>query len=342
MFFSKTREGSFVVWQHILFTLHMLAAITAASLIANNKSWVIPVELQFNIWRSANGTCNADSGGCSIMKLSTNLQRKFDTGWAVPFFSIISGTHHLYAATNDRYLQEVSDKSGVAAARHIDYALSAPLMFCLDGVLWLSPPSLQQMLYSVSFMFMIIVMGYASEVIWSLGRVLEAKVVFFAAFIPFCAIWSLSWIVFDMGMHPPKNISDIKHVPSFVNATTLVGSDPPNFVIAILGIIFGTYLLFPIVFYLRLRKPSPNGASLDIDEIITHEMRFGFLSFVSKIPLLAVYATAVSSRSNRITIGESSVSNTTGSYEPDNTEYALYFSAAICIVLGFAMLFDLR
>ena len=317
----------------------MVAASVAAGLIANNKSWVIPVELQFNIWRSANGTCNADSGGCSIIKLSTQLAGKFDTGWAVPFFSLISGTHHLYAATKQTYLQDVAEKSGVALARHIDYAFSAPLMFCLDGILWLSPPSLQQILYSVSFMFMIIVMGYASEVIWSLGRTFEAKLVFFSAFIPFCGIWSLSWIVFYTGMHPPSNVTNM---PAFMSNTTLEGSDPPDFVIAILAIIFGTYLLFPFVFYLRLRKPSPNGRKLDIDDIITHEMRFGFLSFVSKIPLLAVYATAVSSRSNRITTGALAISNTTQEYEPDNTEYALYFSAAICIVLGFAMLFDLK
>lgn len=329
----------------------MIAAITAASLIANNKSWDIPVELQFNIWRSNNGTCSGNTG-CSIAKLSTN-SFTFYTGWAVPFFSIISGTHHLYAATKGReYISQLANAPtdpktpgthGVAYARHFDYAFSAPLMFCLDGILWLSPPSVQQFAYSLSFMFLIIVLGYASEVAWSRGAVFDAKVIFFSAFIPFCAIWTLSWVVFHTGMNPPP-LTDLKNVPAYISAgnATLDGSDPPDFVIAILALIFGTYLLFPFVFYLRLRgdAPVPN-QKLDDDKIITHEMRFGFLSFISKIPLLAVYATAVSARSNRITL-EGPPSNITTEYTPDNTEYALYFSAAICIGLGCLMLYDLR
>lgn len=70
------------------------------------------------------------------------------------------------------------------------------------------------------------------------------------------------------------------------------------------------------------------------------ESVYSFLSFFAKIPLLAVYGTAVASRQDSITVGTQPPKN--ASPTDDGTFRALGWSIGVSIVLGIAMAFDLR
>ena len=110
----------FKMWQLILASLHLCFALVMLVLTATNESWVINVNLVYNVWNVNDiGSCNEDSP-CSISLASKNIG-DFHTTMLVPFFSIVSGLHHLYAtlsyASDDKYNEY--DK---AVKRGINYA----------------------------------------------------------------------------------------------------------------------------------------------------------------------------------------------------------------------------
>jgi hypothetical protein len=89
--------SDFKMWQLILASLHLTFAITMFILTTMNEAWIVNVNLQYNVWDVNDiGACTEDSP-CSIDLAVKNLG-DFHTTYIVPFFSIVSGLHHAYAA----------------------------------------------------------------------------------------------------------------------------------------------------------------------------------------------------------------------------------------------------
>lgn len=328
-------SNHFRFWQTVLAGGHYGAAAAIIALTDGGVGWAVPVIIRFNIWTSSDGRCSGDTG-CTINEYERVLSAPLNTGALVASFSFISGTHHaICAALGDAYIKNLAENyRGVSVLRWVDYAWSASLMLMMDSVLWLSPPTIQQLVLTFCVMFLVIVSGYGSEVAWSCGEKGHAILVFILACLPFVCTWAVTWATFGEGLNP-------KEGSYAVRSTTLgapdTGSSPPDFVIVILVWLFITYCSFPAAHAWRIWTQTP---SINEDDAIKAESVYSFLSFFAKIPLLAVYGTAVAARSNRITVGTPPPEDV-GSM-PDNTFAALGTSIAVSIVLGVVMWLDLR
>jgi hypothetical protein len=90
--------SEFKTWQLILACLHLSIAITMYGLTgASNDAWEVVVGLAYNKWDVNDiGACS-DETPCYIDLVNEELGT-FKTTFLVPFFSVCSGLHHLYAA----------------------------------------------------------------------------------------------------------------------------------------------------------------------------------------------------------------------------------------------------
>lgn len=350
-------DTHFLRWQLFLAAAHFAAAIYVFVRVNERGSWDVPVLLRFNIWESRNGTCDIDEG-CSINEYQRTLDGTFQTGWLVPWFSVVSGSHHLLAAMLGRsYLKLLLKNKGVAVLRHADYLISAPLMYTLDSVLWKAPPTLAQLVFAWAAMFLVILAGYGSEVAWSERQYGHAMSIFFLAVVPFIATFSVSWVVFTESLDPGSSTERVRSIyldSQQLGQSTPPGSDPPEFVKVILGWIFTTYALFPFAALYRLlvEIPPDGDEYLLVDKIsknsvddtpgrgaIFTESIYSALSLFSKIPLLVVYASAVLARQDRVAVEGEEVP--VPGADADATFMALGISAGVSFVLGFVMIGDL-
>lgn len=90
--------SEFKTWQLLLGCLHLSIALTMYGLTgASNDAWEVIVRLAYNKWDVNDiGACS-DSSPCYI-ELESDELGTFKTTFLVPFFSVCSGLHHLYAA----------------------------------------------------------------------------------------------------------------------------------------------------------------------------------------------------------------------------------------------------
>ena len=321
-------------WQVVLALLHYAAA-TLVLVSTEGSGWEVPVVVRYNVWTSNDGQCTGD-GGCTINEYERQLGLPLLTGLLVSSFSYISGSHHAFCAIQGQaYIKSLVEHGGVSFVRWLDYSLSASLMLMMDSVLWLAPPTLQQLVLTFVAMFLVIVAGYGSEVAWSHGGRGDADAVriFTMALMAFTCVWANTWITFGESMHP--------HSDSYPLKNRSLGppqpNDPPDFVIVILAWLFITYCSFPMAHFWRIACKENNPGE---EGVIAAESVYSFLSFFAKIPLLAVYGTAVSARKDTIAVGTQPPTNTTG--PDDGTFEALGWSIGASVVLGIAMAIDLR
>ena len=323
------------VWQFILAAAHYAAATAIVGLTNGGKGWEVPVIVRFNVWTSSDGRCSGDTG-CTINEYERMLSEPLNTGILVASFSYISGSHHaLSAIGGSQYVQHLIDAKGVSVTRWVDYAFSASLMLMMDSVLWLAPPTVQMLVLVFCVMFLVIVSGYGSEVAWSMEQYGHAWLIYVAALAPFVCVWIVTWSVFAEGLNPKDGAYGIKTAEGIDPGE---GSNPPDFVIVILAWLFFTYSSFPIAHAWRLATQTPATTEKDV---ILAESVYSFLSFFAKIPLLAVYGTAVAARTNRITVGTPPPKDV-GPMSDDGTFVALGTSIAASFVLGILMTIDLR
>ena len=112
----------------------------------------------------------------------------------VSLFSFISGSHHLWMAWSDTSVKNLI-ATGTSVYRHIDYSISASLMFVVNSILFYAPPDLQSIVNNFSIQFYVIALGFCSEQIWALNGK-SAKWVFWIAVIPYATSWTLLWYAF--------------------------------------------------------------------------------------------------------------------------------------------------
>ena len=334
-------QGVYRFWQAVLCILHYTAATlvlyyTRSDDGAWGAGWELPVVVRYNIWTSSNGECDADQG-CTIREYEQTLDHTLATGGLVASFSYISGTHHLIVALfTSWYVNKVAKSKGVSALRWVDYAWSASLMLMLDSALWLAPPTAQQLILTFSAMFLTITAGYGSEVAWSGKAYGHANFIFFMALAGFTAVWGSTFLVFAQSRDPA---SDARPLKGFYGreAPEPGASKPPDFVIIILAFLFGSYCLFPAAALYRLTCKTP---SKKVGPVIRMESIYSFLSFFAKIPLLAVYGTAIGGRSGRITIdGLTNDTSAVGEDESGMSPAVTALIASVCgsITLGIVM-----
>jgi len=91
--------SDFKTWQLILASLHLCFAFTMLGLTASNEAWVVNVNVQYNVWDVNDAGSCSDASPCSIDLAVKNIG-EFQTTYLVPFFSIVSGMHHLVAAAS--------------------------------------------------------------------------------------------------------------------------------------------------------------------------------------------------------------------------------------------------
>ena len=330
-----TLESRFNKWQWALAIGHYVAAIIVLHATDGGIGWEVPVVVRYNIWSSSDGRCSGDTG-CTINEFERVLDDPLKTGLLVSSFSFISGSHHaIVAGLGERYIDHVVQDNGVAVLRWVDYAFSASLMLMMDSALWLSPPTVQMLIVMFCVMFLVIVSGYGSEVAWAYGQSGHALLIYLAALAPFVCVWASTWAVFAEGANPKAGGYAIR--VQGPDAPELRSSDPPDFVIVILVWLFLTYCSFPAVHCWRIVSKEPAKTN---EDVIVAESAYSFLSWFAKIPLLAVYGTAVAARSNRITVGKPPPEDV-GSIN-DGTFDALGTAVGLSLLLGGVMWYDIR
>ena len=192
-------------------------------------------------------------------------------------------------------------------------------------------------------MFLTVTAGYGSEVAWSLGARGHALAVFLMATAGFTAVWASTFIVYFTSLDPAGDARPLKYF-SADSAAAVPRSEPPDFVVIILTFLFLSYCLFPMAALYRIVALDP---SEDGDDVVRMETIYSFLSFFAKIPLLAVYGTAISARAGRITIdGLTNDTSAVGTTEEDEgispALQALMASVGGSIILGIVMAVHMR
>lgn len=337
----STCRAALIRWHAVLAALHYAAAASVFLLVERKGDWSVPVLSKFNVWvpNDDNSTC---ADGCAIVEYQRELPVKLRLGVCVALFSVLSGSHHVYAATRGvAYADALVTAHGVSVVRWVDYYLSASLMFMVDSVLWYAPPSVAQLVLTASVMAAVITAGYGSEVAWSADRNSDAIAIFSAACVPFAAAFAASYVAFTEGVGDLH--ADARPVAwqGAVAQAIKQGSSPPAFVYAIFAWILGTYSLFPAAHAYRLATMRASTATPDA--LFRMEAVYAYLSFFAKVPLLAVYATAVVGRSTmRIRVEGDTGGEQQAPTSDSDTYLALGVAAGVAVVLGCLMVWDFK
>ena len=211
--------SEFKTWQLILACLHLGFAFTMLALTASNEAWIVNVNLQYNVWDVNDiGSCSEESP-CSIDLAVENLGN-FHTTYLVPFFSIVSGMHHLiaflsYATTLDGgFYQKAVDEgvnwvrlhrvkyfisSNASQLRWVDYGLSSSMMIVVLDLLFVAPPDLRSLLFAALIQSLVILSGYSSDVARSNNEFNKGLIIFSMASLLYAAFFGMQFAVFGKG-----------------------------------------------------------------------------------------------------------------------------------------------
>jgi len=332
-------KPAFVRWQLWLCILHYAAALAVFIVcLKDNGAWKVPVVSRFNVWvpknRSRTDSCD---DGCWIMEYQRHVAYMY-VGYAVCLFSVISGSHHLYAVVKGvAFLKLLVKKKGVSFARWVDYFLSASLMLMVDSILWVSPPTVQQLVYVPALMGAVVVGGYGAEVAHSLSKdANDAKRLFGMACVPFAAAYITNAVQFAEARRSTDGARPVQGNVTMLHGTN--GAKPPAFVYVIFLWIAFTYCLFPAALAFKIWGPPPK-AVLTEEGVASSEAVFSLLSFVAKVPLLMVYAIAVAGRTEMAAVFDNDAREPSG--DSDTVTYqALTAGCVLAFVMGMGMTYE--
>ncbi|MEK9527507.1 MAG: hypothetical protein VW491_01255 [Gammaproteobacteria bacterium] len=339
------RDTQFRYWQRALFVLHYVSASGLAISLSHYGDWEVPVVMRYNVWRGQSGDRASCASGCRIYEYET-VVGTLQVGVVVCLFSFVSGAHHFVAGLPPLYDSDVSllrtikrldgSSRGVNVVRWIDYGISASLMLAVNSIMWLSPPTLHQLIHTAAVMAAVVAAGYGSEAAWSAGSKGHPTWVFLAACVPFVMSWCATFLQYDASMSGPT--AGDYSIRGGLVAVEDGAAKPPEFVKIILIVLAATYCLFPIAHAYRLTT-DPQTC-----DVIWMESVYGALSFVAKIPLLAVYGTAVATRSAIVDIATSdNVDNVAPDGNADTTvQIVAGVASFVSTVLGVAMCYSMR
>lgn len=323
-------------YSHKVFAVvHLLSATIFFVIIAIEnfkRDWVVNLELNFNRWDRAdsNAACSADNP-CFVNKyINKDKYPPLSLGVMVVMTSVISGAHHLFAASNwEDYKKTVEE--GVVWARWVDYALSSPLMFIVVATLWVAPPDLRDIVYAFSVQFLVILVGYGAEVAHVKQQNRHKWALTFGAWVAYLSVWSYLFVVFgeatgDKGERQCSDYTDFEE-----QGLKTSSADPPFFVYIILFLIFVTFSLFGAVHTTKLARQKIDATSSSPDHI-RYEAYYAILSMTSKIALLGTMAASVISRSDGSVVVEGQ--EQTPEEEQDDNAAAI----GLCVSLGASLL----
>lgn len=342
----KDTAVEFAAWSGYLAMLHYAFAsfITVENLRAEN-SFTPDIRLTYNRWVRTGDSC-ADSD-CIVFPVYTNYG-SIDIGFVVALFSWISGTNHaatyIGLHTNSKYVLQqlgLQDHHHGNTLRTLDWSASASLMMAVNLFLYESPGNITSLISTIAATGLVMLVGWSSEVLHGMGDNWRNGMwgLFAGASVLFATLWiPLIWILAILP-HRPENERFERNGPT----TSDNMRSPPVEVYFFIAWLIGTFFLFPVVHLFKLRGTSDNS--------FKYEVWFAILSFVSKLPLLAVFYGGILSRRNTIESDKALnkaavafINGTDAAREPDNA--AVFMSigvgVGISVISAAAMLFAFK
>ena len=175
---------------------------------------------------------------------------------------------------------------------------------------------------------------------WSCKRQTESFVLFILSLLGYVTPWIALFLTFDRAAYA-RHVDTDYCGQNFPENYTV--KPPPDFVWgAIIGL-FITFSSFAIAHYFKIRKTVDDGTFFVYN--LKYEIIYSFLSFTSKILLLANIGVGVVERENRnIQILSSNQTLTENEETTDATTFTLFLAiaGAISLVLGIVLFFRFK
>jgi len=178
--------------------------------------------------------------------------------------------------------------------RSIDFGASAGLMFLANSILFYAPPDIQTLVLFFLVQALTQLAGFCSEVFLANNLVNEAKNAFWVAGILYVVPWALRFAMFFLTIKEDA-----------LGEGTQSNSAPIQ-VWFFLGWIFQTFFLFPLALYYKIQDNSSNND----EKTLRYEIVYSLLSFLAKLPLLAVFIGGSFQRGLFTTLGNETDSST--------------------------------
>ena len=229
-------------------------------------------------WYITRTSTSSESAGKTVRAIFTRKDTigPLESVYVVPMFSFVSGLHHLVAFLYDWHINIVDGGVNWVVA-----GLWNQLVLDADGAgtLFLSPPDLRLLVFTVMIQVLVILAGYSSDA----AEGTYSKVVFGVATTVYLGFVGLQSYLFSRGM---------------------TESGAPSVVYIFVGYIFATFSLFAVAGPVNLvRNRKGKGGA------------FAFLSFFSKAPLLVTYF-GLASRSSSSLVTNDMCAPTTATTKP--------------------------
>jgi len=271
---------------HGVLAICHIAAASVFIFVAARNSYTprVPVLLRYNIWVGGEEGCG-EGGSCRIATYYHTYATELELVYAVPFFSYVSGSHHLVAYLS---LARSGDMSwcwdgyttGRSYLRWADYAVSSTLMVIVNAAMWTSPCLLSTILMWLVVQPLVIACGAASDVLWFEKSRWMAWGVYLAALLTYPAAWATVWEPYAYSIRTENKTGDFPPGP-------YATFDPPLVVTLILCWITASFAAFPLIHFFKLRDASGEIA------VYESECYYNVASFAAKFPLLALYFTGL-------------------------------------------------
>lgn len=325
----------FARWNAVLGIAHIFLAVFVLAETLKYP-WRTPINIQYSKWTQADGNedeaCSAETP-CFINEESNQINDGFNIGLLIPFFSFISGNHHLYAAIfTEDYVDKIVYLKGANPYRAFDYLFSSSLMIVVASVLFKAPPDLGFLFLAASVQAATILVGFCLELLT------RDEDYFWSIFAAICIVYVFLWT-------------------SLLMPFSLAVEDAPAVVTLFILYLLESFLRFPIQFvlpelkklYRRIRSGSKGAYSQmnnDEQEILNNEFGWMALSSESKIPLLVLFYFGVVARHDSVLFGEPTDTVDSSASGPDDDKLVLIFFGTVIasilleIVLRFAPALD--
>jgi len=180
----------FARWNAVLGIAHIFLAVFVLAETLKYP-WRTPINIQYSKWTQAKGNedeaCSAETP-CFINEESNQINDGFNIGLLIPFFSFISGNHHLYAAIfTEDYVDKIKDSKGANPYRAFDYLFSSSLMIVVASVLFKAPPDLGFLFLAASVQAATILVGFCLELLT------RREEFFWPIFAAICIVYVFLW-----------------------------------------------------------------------------------------------------------------------------------------------------
>ena len=309
--------------QLVLFFAHFACAIAIVVInsITPKESFRVGYNFRYNLW-DTNGDETCESG-CDITAEVYEFPAELNVNLLVSFFSFVSGTNHLiqFAAASGWLGASLFNTwldRGYFWIRSVDFGVSAGLMLLANSILFYAPPDFQTLVLFFLVQALTQLGGYCAEVLLVNGLQDEAKNAFWVAGLLYIVVWSLRFGMFFL------TIKDGILGKSTVNTA-------PIQVWFFLAWIFQTFMLFPLALWKKIREN-------DATQTLKWEIVYSLLSFLAKLPLLAVFIGGSFQRSLFTDIVDGTSGTTTTSSATPSAAFSGETYLALFLPMGLALL----